>query len=193
MITGWKMKLRLAQLPALLTAIMLTAAPAGQAVDPAAFLADDRIELPEPENQSYQLDANLYPTIRPVWLHRVHRHHPSNQLLSGNKLTEVSTDQPSLSNVNVGGDVYNKETKQDLAGNDAKNVIYRIPYEHLTPYVYGGAAYKFESIRPEFSQMGAGAEFRILDNLGIYFDGRYVFTDQAQNSKLARAGFRFSF
>ena len=188
------MKLRLAQLLALLTAIMLTAAPAGQAVDPAAFLADDRIELPEPENQSYQLDANLFPTIRPAGLHRVHRTNHSNQLLPGSKLTEVSADQPSpLSNINVGGDVYNKETKQDLAGNDAKNIIYRIPYENLTPYVYGGAAYKFDSIRPEFSQMGAGAEFRILDNLDIFFDGRYVFTDQAQNSKLARAGIRFSF
>lgn len=188
------MKLRLAHLPALVTACLLTPAPAGQAVDPAAFLATIHMELPAVPVQSYELDANLFPAIQPAWLHRIRRPNPFNRQVSGNNLVETSDDQLSpLPNINVGGDVYNKETQQDLADNAAKNVVYRIPYQNLTPYVYGGAAYKFDSIRPEFSQMGAGAEFHILDNLGIYFDGRYVFTDQAQNSKLARAGLRFSF
>lgn len=78
-----------------------------------------------------------------------------------------------------------------------KNLTYRIPFENLTPYVYGGAAYnfdnKFGNLRPQFEQMGVGTEFRLLDNWSVYVDGRYVFRGDDQDSALARAGLRFSF
>ena len=178
---------------------VLIASPASATIDPSGFLATIHLEYPAARVHTYHLNANLFPTHLPARLPDLHRAElPGPGRLVIGKLVQAHANSPSLfPNINLGGDAYNKNTEQDLGDNDAQNLTYRIPYEHLTPYVYGGAAYKFDgksdNLRPEFKQMGVGTELRLLDNWSVYVDGRYVFRNDVQNSTLARAGLRFSF
>lgn len=172
---------------------------ASAAIDPAAFLSDVRLEWPVDRTSAYHLNASLFPSNRPVRVPDLHRPQLSghNRPVNGT-LVQANTDSSSLfPNINVGGDAYDKNTKQDLGDNDAKNLTYRIPFENITPYVYGGAGYKFDNkfdnLRPQFEQMGVGTEFHLMDNWSVYVDGRYVFRGDTPDASLARAGFRFSF
>lgn len=189
-----------AQMLALSAMAALAAGPIGPGIiDPSSFLSTVQVEWPVARTHSNHLNAHLYPTIQPSLTSDIRQFDLSslNQKINGKLINTSTNSAAQFPNINVGSDAYNKITDQDLAANDAKNVIYRIPYENLTPYVYGGAAYKFDNkfdnLRPQYSQMGAGAEYHILDNLGLYFDGRYVFKDETQRSAVARAGLRFSF
>ena len=44
-----------------------------------------------------------------------------------------------------------------------------------------------------FGDAGAGIEFRFTPQVGVFADGRYVFTESSPNYGLFRAGVRFAF
>ena len=95
----------------------------------------------------------------------------------------------------LGGDAYTENTQHSFVDNASGNLIFRIPLDaiHLAPYIYGGGGRQFDPTELWFAQAGAGLEVRITRNLGIFADGRYVFTDGTGNIGVGRLGLRCSF
>ena len=96
--------------------------------------------------------------------------------------------------VGVGGE-YDAETHHNFVDSAEGNVYLRVPILEtgLAPYVFGGGGYQFEDVRQDFGQGGAGLEFRFTPHVGIFADGRYVFTDHTDNYAMVRAGVRIAF
>lgn len=95
----------------------------------------------------------------------------------------------------LGGDAYTENAGHSFVDNTSGNLIVRFPFEsvHLAPYVYGGAGYQFDPSGLWFGQAGGGLEFRFAKQVGLFADGRYVFTDGTQNFGVARLGLRLVF
>jgi hypothetical protein len=98
-------------------------------------------------------------------------------------------------NFGFGLDAYSENTNDEFVDNASANLIFRIPLDavHLAPYAYGGGGYQFEATDRGFLQAGAGLEFRFTEKVGIFADARYVFTRDAANFGMGRAGVRFVF
>ena len=98
-------------------------------------------------------------------------------------------------NIGFGADAYTEDTRHNFVDNASGNFIYRFPFDsvHLAPYVYGGGGHQFDPFDQWFAQAGAGLEVRFTPHLGVFTDGRYVFTDGTKNFGLARFGVRVSF
>jgi hypothetical protein len=95
----------------------------------------------------------------------------------------------------VGGE-YNIDTRNShFSDNAGGNIYLRLPIFHtgLAPYIFGGGGYQFQNVRQSYEDGGAGLEFRFCKNIGIFVDGRWVFSEHTSDSALARAGVRFSF
>jgi hypothetical protein len=60
-------------------------------------------------------------------------------------------------------------------------------------YVFGGGGYDFEGIKQGFGQAGVGLDVRIIKNLGVFADARYVFASESHDYGVGRAGIRISF
>jgi hypothetical protein len=59
--------------------------------------------------------------------------------------------------------------------------------------VGGGAAYGTGKGHG-FGHVGAGLEYRVTDNIGLFSDARYVYSSEdPKNAVLGRAGLRFAF
>jgi hypothetical protein len=95
----------------------------------------------------------------------------------------------------LGFDAYTENTQHSLVDNTSGNLIVRIPIDsiHLAPYAYGGAGYQFDPTGLWFGQAGGGLEVRFSRQVGIFIDGRYVFTDGARNVGVGRLGLRLAF
>ena len=95
----------------------------------------------------------------------------------------------------IGADAYTENTQHSFVDNTSGNFIFRIPIDkiHLAPYGYAGAGYQFDPQGLWFGQLGAGLEVRFTKTIGLFADGRYVFTDGTQNFGLGRLGLRFGF
>ncbi len=97
--------------------------------------------------------------------------------------------------VGFGADAYTENTDRSFVDDVSGNLILRLPFDaiRLAPYVYGGGGRQFDPSDIWFAQAGGGLEFRFTPRIGIFADGRYVFTDEKRNIGLARLGARFSF
>lgn len=77
------------------------------------------------------------------------------------------------------------------------SVILRAPIDldgfGLAPYAFGGGGGHFDSIRQGSGHAGAGIEFRFSPNMGVFTDGRYIWTSKTNDLGLVRAGLRFTF
>ena len=98
-------------------------------------------------------------------------------------------------NVGFGADAYTENAGHSFVDNTSGNLIVRFPFDsvHLAPYVYGGGGYQFDPSGLWFGQAGGGLEFRFTKQVGLFADGRYVFTDGTQNFGVARLGLRLAF
>jgi len=98
-------------------------------------------------------------------------------------------------NVGFGADAYTENAGHSFVDNTSGNLIVRFPFEsvHLAPYAYGGGGYQFDPSGLWFGQAGGGLEFRFTKQVGLFADGRYVFTDGTQNFGVARLGLRLAF
>ena len=97
--------------------------------------------------------------------------------------------------VGVGAE-YNADTRSShFVDSAAGNIYLRLPIFNtgLAPYIFGGGGYQFQEVRQSFEDGGAGLEFRFCKNVGIFADGRWVFSEHTQDSVLARVGVRVSF
>jgi hypothetical protein len=98
-------------------------------------------------------------------------------------------------NLGLGADAYTENTQHSFVDNGSANLIFRVPLDEirLAPYAFGGGGRQFDPTELWFAQLGAGLEFRFTDGLGLFADGRYVFTDETRNFGLGRLGLRCSF
>jgi hypothetical protein len=61
----------------------------------------------------------------------------------------------------------------------------------FAPYVYGGAGWRDAAGPDELTAHGGvGIEYRFNPHLGVFLDGRYIWTDKSADEGLLRAGFR---
>jgi hypothetical protein len=84
--------------------------------------------------------------------------------------------------------------------NVSGNLILRAPIGNsgFAPYIYGGAGWDDGSTVPGGSGThdeltangGVGIEYRFNPHLGLFVDGRYIWTDKTPDEGLIRAGFR---
>ena len=76
------------------------------------------------------------------------------------------------------------------------NVFFRYPIcsWHLAPYVMVGGGADFQRDRKVigFGDVGAGLEYRITNNIGLFSDGRYYFGGSGNVANI-RGGVRFAF
>jgi len=95
----------------------------------------------------------------------------------------------------VGADAYSENFTGRFIDKASGNLILRLPCDrfHLAPYVYGGEGYQFDPKERPFAQAGLGVEYRIIQHVGLFVDGRYVIPDASPDFSLVRAGIRFSF
>ena len=97
--------------------------------------------------------------------------------------------------VGIGGDAYVEHPDHHYIETPSANLILRLPIMDtgLAPYVFGGGGYQFDEAGQDFAQGGGGVEFRFEKDIGLFVDGRYVFTDKTENYAAVRAGIRLSF
>lgn len=80
----------------------------------------------------------------------------------------------------------------------AGNLLLRYPIcsINLAPYalVGGGASYGCKRQGHGFGDVGAGLEYRVTSNIGLFSDARWVYSSEdPKSSVLGRAGLRFAF
>jgi hypothetical protein len=97
--------------------------------------------------------------------------------------------------VGIGGEAYSANTTGSFVDSASGSIFVRCPIDkiHLAPYAFGGGGYDFEGIKQGFGQAGVGLDARIIKNLGVFVDARYVFASESQDYGVGRAGIRISF
>ena len=97
-------------------------------------------------------------------------------------------------NFGVGVDAYTENVGHSFVDSASANLIARLPLGQsgVAPYVFGGGGYQFDPIGLRYGQAGAGLEYRFTPKVGLFVDGRYVFTDGTPNYGLFRGGIRFA-
>jgi hypothetical protein len=95
----------------------------------------------------------------------------------------------------ISGEAYTENTGHSLVDDAGGSLVVRFPFDpvRLAPYIFGGGGYQFDPIEQPFAHAGGGLEYRFKNNMGIFVDGRYVFTRDSRDFGLGRLGFRFSF
>ncbi len=98
-------------------------------------------------------------------------------------------------NFGVGVDAYTENAGHSFVDSASANLIVRFPLgdSGVSPYVLGGGGHQFDPIDLWYGQAGAGLEYRFTHSVGIFVDGRYVFTDGTPNYGLFRGGVRLTF
>lgn len=73
--------------------------------------------------------------------------------------------------------------------------IGRVPLEELSlaPYGFAGVGRQWHHVSQWTAHIGAGVEFRMNRNTGIFLDGRQVFPDRSTDFTLWRVGVRLGF
>lgn len=91
----------------------------------------------------------------------------------------------------------NMERGGNVVSSVSGSAILRVPIDldgfGIAPYMYGGGGGHFDSINQGSGHAGAGVEFRFTPNMGIFTDGRYVWTATTNDFGMVRSGFRFTF
>jgi hypothetical protein len=97
--------------------------------------------------------------------------------------------------VGLEGYFWDGATNGDVISSVAGSIIARYPIEqfHVAPYLLGGIGGSFNGV-DQFNVLGGGGlDVRITRNIGVFSDGRYVWTDKTNDYGLIRAGLRFAF
>jgi len=89
-------------------------------------------------------------------------------------------------------------SKRTVTHQVAGHLVLRYPVELsnfcFAPYIFGGGGGIWDGKGTGFGDVGAGMEFRITQNFGIFGDWRWNFTgDKANDLSTTRAGIRFTF
>lgn len=97
--------------------------------------------------------------------------------------------------IGIAADAYTENVGHSFVDDADASLVVRFPFDaaRLAPYVFGGGGYQFDPIEQVFAHAGAGLEYRFKNNMGVFIDARYVFTEDSRDFGLARLGFRFSF
>ena len=98
-------------------------------------------------------------------------------------------------NLGIGADVYSENTTGDFVDSASASLIFRLPLGQsgFAPYAFGGGGHRFDPSDVWFAQLGAGIEFRLLRQLGVFLDARWVLPEENDNYGVARLGMRFAF
>ena len=74
------------------------------------------------------------------------------------------------------------------------NLFFRYPIcsLNIAPYVMTGGGVSFDGNPKGYGNVGAGVEYRVTDNIGLFVDGRY-FYGETGNLANVRSGLRFAF
>lgn len=85
-------------------------------------------------------------------------------------------------------------------GNDAihsvtASAVVRAPLGDtcLAPYLFGGVGGHFDSVNQISGHLGAGAEYRLTDSIGLFADYSYTWADETDDWHLYSLGVRFVF
>lgn len=89
-------------------------------------------------------------------------------------------------------------SKRSVAHQVSGHFVLRYPVECgnlcFAPYIFGGGGGLFNGQNVGFGDVGAGIEFRVTENIGIFSDWRWNFTGKNKNDvDTTRAGLRFIF
>jgi outer membrane protein W len=97
--------------------------------------------------------------------------------------------------VGFGADVIMPANGNQLVDSASGNLILRLPFDaaHVAPYIFGGGGGQFDPNSQWLAQGGVGVDFRINHWTGLFTDVRYVWTEDAGEYGLFRAGLRFAF
>ena len=98
-------------------------------------------------------------------------------------------------NFGLSAEAYTENAGHSFVDDAAASLVARFPFDsiRLAPYGFAGGGYQLDPIEQPFAHAGAGLEYRFKNNMGVFLDGRYVFTKDSRDFGLARLGFRFSF
>ena len=96
--------------------------------------------------------------------------------------------------VGVGVEAFSENTDAHFVDNASASLIVRFPIEviGLAPYGFAGGGHQWDPIDANFTHVGVGVEYRFNPHIGVFADGRGVWTDRARNYGLFRAGVRFA-
>jgi len=98
-------------------------------------------------------------------------------------------------NVGIEAEAYSENPRGSIVDDTSVNLLLRFPLGKtgLAPYGIAGVGRQIDPSHYWHGQLGAGLEYRLRANLGIFFDGRYVMGDGGRNYGLGRGGLRFTF
>jgi hypothetical protein len=98
-------------------------------------------------------------------------------------------------NLGIGGDAFSTGLEGAFVDNASGNLILRWPITQtgLSPYIYGGAGYQFDSAKKWFGQGGVGLEYRFCPHTGLFIDARAMAPESTRYTGVARLGLRVSF
>jgi hypothetical protein len=98
-------------------------------------------------------------------------------------------------NLGIEGEVYTQNTDGHFIDETSGNLVLRAPIGEsgLAPYIFGGGGHLFDPVSTTLGQGGAGLEMRFCPYVGVFVDGRWVFTDRIGNYGMGRAGLRVAF
>jgi hypothetical protein len=98
-------------------------------------------------------------------------------------------------NIGIEGEVYTENPDNHFIDETSGSLVLRAPIGEsgLAPYIFGGGGHLFDPVSSSFGHGGAGLELRFTPNVGVFADGRWVFTDRIGNYGMARAGLRLAF
>ena len=98
-------------------------------------------------------------------------------------------------NLGIEGEVFTQNTAGHFIDETSGSLVLRAPIGEsgLAPYIFGGGGHLFDPVSSTFGQGGAGLEFRFCPYVGVFADGRWIFTDRIGNYGMGRAGLRFAF
>ncbi len=95
----------------------------------------------------------------------------------------------------IEGEVYTENPNRQFINQTDGSLVLRLPIGEtgLAPYVFGGGGHLFVPVATNFGHAGAGLEFRFTPNVGLFTDGRWIFTENIGNYGMGRAGLRIAF
>lgn len=99
-------------------------------------------------------------------------------------------------NWGIGAEAYSEDADGVFIDSASANLTWRFPLGEsaCAPYVFGGGGSQFDLNNDVwFGQAGAGFEFRITHNVGVFADARMVWPNETQYYGVMRVGMRFTF
>lgn len=98
-------------------------------------------------------------------------------------------------NLGIEAEAYSENTAHHLVDYVNGNLIARFPLgsSGVAPYIFGGGGRQLDPIYQWHWDAGGGLEWRFSPHVGVFLDGRYVWTDETRDYGLGRGGLRIGF